>query len=157
MKCFISLRLQTFVPSVSPQPSSSCWFIDSTIKQVNCVGAWAPCASLSLVVTHLSLCLTLLSCDFRVWLLSLLPSVRLVVSVFIAFAVLLCAATCVPLSSQFPCFLKLDDSVDGVEPPLALDLHLVLSVSFFQRSCVSRKLSVVVRRLFRPVSALATC
>jgi hypothetical protein len=26
--------------------SSSCWFIDSTIKQVNFVEAWAPCASL---------------------------------------------------------------------------------------------------------------
>ena len=55
-------------------------------------------------------------------------------------------------------FFKWDDSVDGVEPPPALNLHLVLSVSFFQRSChgVSPKLSIV-GRLFRPVRVLATC
>jgi hypothetical protein len=41
--------------------------------------------------------------------------------------------------------------------PTALNLHLVLSVSFFQRSRVSPKLSVVGRRLFRPVRVLATC
>ncbi len=62
-----------------------------------------------------------------------------------------------PSSLRSLAFFKWDDSVDGVEPPPALNLHLVLSVSFLQRSCVSYKFSVVGRRLFRPVRVLATC
>jgi hypothetical protein len=64
--------------------------------------------------------------------------------------------TCVPLSSPLY-FFFLDDSVDGVEPPPGptLDLHLMFSVRFFHHSRVSPKLSVVGRRRFRPVRALA--
>ncbi len=98
--------------------------------------------------------MTLLSCAL---LLSLLRYVWLVLTVFIATTELLCAAICLPLSSQFSFLFKWDDIVDGVQQPSALDLHLVLSVSFFSGSCVSPKPSVVGRRLFRPVRALATC
>ncbi len=54
-------------------------------------------------------------------------------------------------------FFKWDDSADGVEQPPALNLYLVLSVSFFQHSCASPQFSVVGRRLFQPVRVLATC
>ncbi len=69
---------------------------------------------------------------------------------------ILCCHLSTPLLSVLLLFFKWDNSVNGVEPPPALDLHLVLSVSFFQRSCVSPKLSVI-GRLFQLVRALATC
>jgi hypothetical protein len=111
--------------------------------------------SLSLVVTHLSLCLTLPSCDFHIWLLSLLRSVRLVLSVFVAPLRYSVLPPVYPSPLRSVAFFQWGDSVDGVEPPPALNLHLLLSLSFFQRSCVSPKLSVVRRRLFRIVRVLA--
>jgi hypothetical protein len=101
--------------------------------------------------------MTLLACDFRALLLSLLRSVLLVLSVFTATPACSVLPTCLPLSSPFSYFFKWDDSVDGVEPPPALDLHLVLSVCIFHHSCVSRKLSVVGRRRIQQVRAVATC
>ncbi len=71
--------------------------------------------------------------------------------------VTLCYQPVYPIPLCSLAFFKWDDSVNGVEPPPALDLYLVLSISFFYRSCVYPKLSVVGRRRFRPVRVLATC
>jgi hypothetical protein len=109
------------------------------------MGAWR----LSLVVTHLSLCRTLLSCGCRASFLILLRSMRLVLSVLSGTTSLLSATNMsTPRLSALLLFFQWDESVDCVEPPPALNLHLVLSVSF-HRSRVTPMLSVVGRRCFR--------
>ncbi len=71
----------------------------------------------------------------------------------------LCYQHAYPSPLRSLAFVKWDESIDGVEQPPGptLDLHLMLSVSFSHRSRVSPKLSVVGRRRFRLVRALATC
>ncbi len=80
----------------------------------------------------------------------------LVLSVLSATTSLLYATNVFPSSLCSLALFKWDVSVDGVKPTPGptLDLHLMLSISFFHCSRVYPKLSVTGRRRFLQVSAL---
>jgi hypothetical protein len=127
----------------------------SSIKQVVCFGAWAPCATFS---PFLSQCtffgFSLLVCSYSI------PSPGFVrvcelgsdFPVLSPIATLLCHLCSYPSPLLSLAFLLLscDKNIDGVEqlPALPLDLRLILSARFSHRRRVTSMLSVVGRRRF---------